>query len=83
MHVSNVNQILSVLACDANCCFPFLYQFENLLLGRAREYGRPLRESLDELIEKLFCCNLQVEWVAAILDEVIQKLHVPKQRKQV
>lgn len=74
MHVSNVNEVLFVLACNAYCRLPLLYQFKNLCLNWAGKDGWPLGEAFDELVEKFLCSHLEVERVAAILDEVVQEL---------
>lgn len=74
VHISNVDQILPVLARDADRRLPLLYQLEDLLLRGAWENGRPFGKALDELVEKFFCSDLQMEGVAAILDEVVQQL---------
>lgn len=46
-------------------------QSQDLRLRRGGEERRSLGEALDELIEKLFCGDLEVEGVAYVLDEVI------------
>lgn len=44
------------------------------MLRGAWKNGRSFGKSLDELVEKFFCSDLQMEGVAAILDEVVQQL---------
>jgi hypothetical protein len=74
MHVSDVSEVLLVLARYTYCRLPFLYQLKNLCLNRAGKDGWPLWKALDELIEELFCSHLEVKRIAAILDEVVQEL---------
>jgi hypothetical protein len=47
---------------------PFLYQLEDLVLDTGRMHRRTFWKSADELIEEFFGANLEVEWVATVLD---------------
>jgi len=43
-------------------------------LDACRSERWPLRESTDQLVQKLFCADLEMERVAAVLDTDVQEL---------
>jgi hypothetical protein len=47
---------------------PLFYQFEDLVLDAGRMHRWALGESADKLIEEFFGADLEVEWVAAVLN---------------
>lgn len=73
MHVSNVNEILFMFACDANRVLPLMYQFENLGHGGWSQRRGAFRESSDQLIEEFLGRDLEVEREAAILYENVEQ----------
>jgi hypothetical protein len=77
MHVPDVDEILLVFAGCADGEFPFVDKLKDPSHGRRRIYRRLLREPPHELVEKVFCSNLEVKRVAAVLDEDIEELEGP------
>lgn len=73
MHVSDEAQVISVSARLANRHAPFFNQLKDLVLNAGRSNWRTLRKSPHQLVEELFCANLQVEGVAAVLDADIEQ----------
>jgi hypothetical protein len=71
VHVSYEAQIVLELGCLAYRLPPFLYQLEDLALNTGRMHRRALWKSADELIEKLFGTDLEVECIAAVLDAYV------------
>lgn len=74
VHVPNVHQVLLVLARDADRVLPLVHELEDLLHRGRRERRRPFGEAPDELVEELFRADLEVEGVAAVLDEDVEQL---------
>jgi hypothetical protein len=51
-----------------------MHELEDLLHGRRGERRWPFGEAPDEFVEELFCADLEVEGVAAVLDEDVEQL---------
>lgn len=73
VHIPDETEILLVATCVADREPPFFYRFEDLCLDAGRSNRGPLRESADELVEKFFGANLQVEGIAAVFHADIQQ----------
>lgn len=64
-----------MLAVNAKSVLPLVNELENLGHGRRRERRWALGEPSDELVEEVLGADLEVEGVAAILDEDVEELH--------
>jgi hypothetical protein len=78
MHVPNVDQIRLVLAVDTERVLPLVDELENPRHGWWREGRGSLREPADELVEEVLGADLEVEGVAAVLDEDIEQLVIAR-----
>lgn len=74
MHVADVDEVLLALARRADRALPLVHELENLLHRRRRVRRRPLGEPPHELVEELLGADLEVERVAAVLDEDVEEL---------
>ena len=74
MHVANVDEVLLVLAVEAERVLPLVHELEDLGHGRGRERRRSFREPTHELVEEVLGADLEVERVPAVLDEDVEQL---------
>lgn len=74
MHVADETEILLVTARLTYRAPPLLDRFEDLALHAGRPDGGSLREPSDQLIEELLGADLQVEWIAAVLDADVEQV---------
>lgn len=73
MHVPDIPQIILPSRVCANSFFPRMYELEYTGHNRTWEWRRTFRKATDELVQKLFCCDLKVEWVSTRLDEGVEE----------
>lgn len=73
MHIPNIPQIILPSRLCANAFLPRMYELEYAGHDRTWERRRTFRKATDELVQKLFCCDLEVECVSAGLDEGIEE----------
>lgn len=66
-----------MLAVHAEGVLPFVDELENLGHGWRGEGGGSLGEAADEFVEEVFGADLEMEGVAAVLDEDVEQLRVP------
>lgn len=69
MHIAYIPEILLKPIVLAQRFLPRMYQIENAAHDWTREGRRALRKASDKLIQELFRRDLQVERIAAVLDE--------------
>lgn len=74
VHVSNKPKILLVPRRLTYRLPPFLDQLQDAVLRSRRPQRRPLGEPPHQIIEKLLCADLQLEWIPAVLDADVEKL---------
>lgn len=71
-----------MLAVNAERVLPFVDELEDPCHGWRREGGGSLREPADELVEEVLGADLEVEGVAAVLDEDVEQLPIPRVFRQ-
>lgn len=74
MHIPNETQVFLVPARLADGAAPFFYSLEYFHLNPAEADWRTLWEAADKLVEKLLSTNLQLKWVATVLDADIEQI---------
>ena len=74
MHVSYEAQIFLVLGCLTYRRPPLFDQFQDLVLYARISEGWPFREAANELVQKLFGTDLEVERIAAVFDAIVEEL---------
>jgi hypothetical protein len=74
MHIPNMHQILLMLGMHTERILPLMDELEDLGHGGRRERRWSLGEPTDELVEKVFGRDLEVEGVAAVFDEDVEEL---------
>ena len=72
VHVTDVDKILLVLARDTDGELPLVDKLQNLGVDGRGKDRRAFGEPFYEFVQELFGSDLQVEWVAAVLDENIE-----------
>lgn len=78
MHVADEAEVVLVARRLADGAAPFFDCLEDLVLDASAAYGRAFWEAADELIEELLCRDLEVEWVATVLDAVVEEVEGEK-----
>lgn len=73
VHIFDIPQILLPARLGADTLLPSMNELQNPRHDWAGEGRWAFRESTDELVQKFFGGNLEVEWVAARLDEGVEK----------
>ena len=73
MHIFDIVEIVFILGRSTDCLVPFFDLGQNKTLHTCVSDGRPFRESLDEFIEEFLTRYLELEWVATVLDQVIEE----------
>lgn len=68
MHIPNKTQILLVSGGLTDSLPPFLNRLQDAMLDSRGSHGGTFGEPSDQFIEKLFCADLEVEFVSAVLD---------------
>ena len=73
MHIPDKTKVVLVSGCLADGASPFFNGLEDLVLYSTGSQWWPLRKATNELVQKLFCAYLQVEWVAAVLNADVEE----------
>lgn len=74
MHISDEAQVVLVPRRLADGLPPFFDQLEDSILDARGMHRRALGETTNELVEELLGADLEVEWVAAVLDADVEEL---------
>lgn len=72
MHIANETKIVLEFGGHADRSTPFLDQLQDFVLHPRISNRRSFREASHQFIEKLFCTDLKMEGVTAVLDAMIQ-----------
>lgn len=73
MHIFDIVEIVFVSRCSTDCLVPFFDLGQNKTLHACVSHGRSFWEPFYEFIEEFFTRYLELEWVATVLDQVIEK----------
>lgn len=76
MHVSNKSKIVLVPTVHTYRLSPFLDSFQDFELDSVGARRGTLGEAPHELVEEVFCRDLKMEGVAAILDTDVEELDI-------
>ena len=73
MHIPDISEILLPPRLGTDAFLPAVNEIQYSRHDRTGKRGRSFRESADELVQKLFGGDLEVQWVSARLDEGVEE----------
>lgn len=76
-----MREVVLVLGRHADGVLPLVDELEDTTHHTPDDHRRPLGEAPNELIEKLFRANLQLDRIAAVLDQVVE--HAQREQRLV